>query len=205
MALFAEYRITAQPDRGIVEVYDADAYEADREAAVRARAEVLAGNGYHLYLHTLQSDLRVEVAIRIRDGPQNPPTDAEGHTDISLKSETGDLVVNQLRHGPAGTTRLPRPGVYAGHAWWAGRQTAADYYDQNIRGGVRQPTTTEEGGRARGQSPVTERYTFDLWLLRENRPERAQDVDLITPADAVGLQLVQQTLHHDGSYGYQLP
>ncbi|MEU5521550.1 hypothetical protein ABZ759_13010 [Streptomyces sp. NPDC047860] len=171
MALVAEYRTTAQPDRGIVEVYDADAYEADREAAVRSRAEVVAGNGYHLYLHTLQPDLRVEVAIRIWDGPQDPPTDAEGHTDISLESETGDLVVNQLTLGPAGTTRLPRPGVYAGHAWWAGRQTAADYYDQNIRGGVRQPTTTEEVGRAREQSPVTERYTFDLWFLRECEPE----------------------------------
>ncbi|MFJ9541323.1 hypothetical protein ACIRPX_29205 [Streptomyces sp. NPDC101225] len=43
MALIAEYRTTAWPDRGIVEVYDANAYEADREAAVRARAEVVAG------------------------------------------------------------------------------------------------------------------------------------------------------------------
>jgi hypothetical protein len=48
MALIAEYRTTPQPDHGIVEVHDADAYEADREAAVRARAEVVYGNGYHL-------------------------------------------------------------------------------------------------------------------------------------------------------------
>ncbi|MGW0583984.1 hypothetical protein ACWD25_50625, partial [Streptomyces sp. NPDC002920] len=147
MALIAEYRTTARPDRGIVEIYDADAYEADREAAVRARAEVVAGNGYHLYLHALQPDLRVEVAIRIWEGPQDPPADAEGRTDISLESETGDLVVNQLTLGPAGVTSLPRPGVYAGHAWWTGRQAAADYYDQNIRGGVRQPMSAEEVGR----------------------------------------------------------
>lgn len=170
MALIAEYRTTAWPDRGIVEVYDANAYEADREAAVRARAEVVAGNGYHLYLHTLQPDLRVEVAIRIWDGPQDPPADAEGRTSISLKSETGDLVVNQLTLGPAGMTRLPRAGVYAGHAWWTGRQAASDYHDRNIRGGVRQPMTTQEVGRAREQSPVTEQYTVDLWFLRECEP-----------------------------------
>ncbi|MFE0817817.1 hypothetical protein [Streptomyces sp. NPDC058847] len=41
--------------------------------------------------------------------------------------------------------------------------------------------------------------------VSQNRLERAQDGDLIAPADAVGLQLLQETLHHDGSYGYQLP
>ncbi|GBP98817.1 hypothetical protein SSP531S_02100 [Streptomyces spongiicola] len=69
MALIAEFRTTAQPDRGIVEVYDADAYEADCEAAAKARSEVVAGNGYHLCLRTLQPDLRIEIAVRIWDGP----------------------------------------------------------------------------------------------------------------------------------------
>lgn len=52
MALIAKYRTKGRPDRGIIEDYGADAYEADREAAVRARAEVVAGDGYHLYLRT---------------------------------------------------------------------------------------------------------------------------------------------------------
>lgn len=34
MALIAKYRTKGRPDRGIIEDYDADAYEADREAAV---------------------------------------------------------------------------------------------------------------------------------------------------------------------------
>ncbi|MEU3090377.1 hypothetical protein ABZ703_29000, partial [Streptomyces massasporeus] len=85
------------------------------------------------------------------------------------------LVVNQLTLGPAGTTTLPRPGIYTGHAWWTGRQAASDYYDQNIRGGVRQPMTTEEVGRAREQSPVTEQYTVDLWFLRECEPEDEEE------------------------------
>ncbi|MEU6384438.1 hypothetical protein ABZ847_12785 [Streptomyces bauhiniae] len=171
MTLIAEYRTTARPDRGIVEIYDAAAYEADPQAVVRARAEVVAGNGYHLYLHTLQPDLSVMVAIRVWNGPQRPPEDAEGWTAVVLESETGDVVVNQLALGPAGMTTLPRPGVYTGHAWWTGRQAAADYYDQNVRGGTRQPMTVEEVVRAREQSPVTEQYTFDLWFLRDCEDE----------------------------------
>lgn len=97
-----------------------------REAAVRARAEVVAGNGYHVYLRTVQPDLRVEITIRIWDGPEDPPTDAEGWTGISLESETGELVVSRLTLGPAGMTGLPRPGVYVGHAWWNGRRVAGD-------------------------------------------------------------------------------
>lgn len=91
MSLIAEYRTTARPDRGIVEIYDADDYETDREAAVKARADVIPGNGYHVYLHTLQPDLGVEVAIRVWDGPQDPPPGAEGHTGISQESETGEV------------------------------------------------------------------------------------------------------------------
>ncbi|REE65684.1 hypothetical protein BX257_8431 [Streptomyces sp. 3212.3] len=61
MALIAKYRTKGRPDRGIIEDYDADAYEADREAAVRARAEVVAGDGYHLYLRTAEPDLLGEA------------------------------------------------------------------------------------------------------------------------------------------------
>ncbi|MFF1497201.1 hypothetical protein [Streptomyces sp. NPDC058304] len=117
MPLLAEYATLAQPDRGIVEVYDADAYLGDGEALKRSRAQVVAGNGYHLYLHSLQSDIEVQVAIRIWDAPQPPPTAAEGTVALSLESETGLLVVNQLTYGPAGEItlpRLPRPLVRQG-------------------------------------------------------------------------------------------
>ncbi|MFJ4790846.1 hypothetical protein [Streptomyces sp. NPDC088794] len=171
MTLIMEYRTSARPDRCVIEVYDADAYEGDAEAWDRAETEVVAGNGYHLYLRTLQSDLRVEVAIRVWDAPQVPPEGVEGWIGISLESETSELVVNQLTSGPVGTTRLPRPGVYAGHAWWTGRQAAADYYDQNIRGGSRQFDTVEDVRRVLELSPVVERYTLDLWFLRESVPE----------------------------------
>lgn len=58
---------------------------------------MVAGNGYHLYLHTLQPDLGVMVAIRVWNGPQRPPEDAEGWTAVVLESETGDVVVSRLR------------------------------------------------------------------------------------------------------------
>lgn len=101
MPLIAEYSTTARPDRGIVQVYDADAYLGDDETLARSRTEVVAGNGYHLYLHSLQADIEVQVTIKVWDGPQKPPEDIEGTVALTLESETGQLVVNQLTYGPA--------------------------------------------------------------------------------------------------------
>ncbi|HZH27297.1 MAG TPA: hypothetical protein VEY95_08950 [Azospirillaceae bacterium] len=56
------------------------------------------------------------MIIRVWDTPPTPPAAAEGHVPVSIESETGTLVVNQLEYGPAGEMTLPRPGVYEGHA-----------------------------------------------------------------------------------------
>ncbi|GAA3122902.1 hypothetical protein GCM10020254_82510 [Streptomyces goshikiensis] len=72
MSLITEYSITARPDRRIVEVYDADAYLGDDEALQQSRTQVVAGNGYHLYLHSLQPDIEVQVTIRVWDTPRSP-------------------------------------------------------------------------------------------------------------------------------------
>lgn len=73
MALITEYHTTARPTYSLVEVYDSDAYLDDADAANRSSTEVVAGNGYHLYLRSLQPDIRVKVVIRIWDSPQEPP------------------------------------------------------------------------------------------------------------------------------------
>jgi hypothetical protein len=73
------------------------------------------------------------IEIRIWDTPPSVPTGTEGHTDITLESETGMLVVNQFTYGPVGDMSLPRPGVYEGHAWWTGRQAVRDYHDTALR------------------------------------------------------------------------
>ncbi|MFE9837301.1 hypothetical protein ACFYP4_19560 [Streptomyces sp. NPDC005551] len=117
MALLAEYRCKATPARRVVEVYDSDACLSDDDAMAAARRLVVAGNGYHLYLRSLQPDIEVEVALRVWDSAPDPPAEAEGHVPVSIESETGVLVVNQLEYGPAGEMNLPRPGVYEGHAW----------------------------------------------------------------------------------------
>ncbi|MDX3643488.1 hypothetical protein [Streptomyces sp. MB09-02B] len=113
MALITEYHTTASPNYSLVEVYDSDAYLDDDDAANRSRTEVVAGNGYHLYLRSLQPDIRVKVAIRIWDSPQEPPGESEGIATVTLESETGVLVINQITMGPAGEMTLPQPGVYA--------------------------------------------------------------------------------------------
>ncbi|MEV6763855.1 hypothetical protein AB0N16_25110 [Streptomyces sp. NPDC051105] len=133
MALLAEYSCKATPARRVVEVYDADAYLSDDEAMAAAHRQVVAGNGYHLYIRSLQPDIGVEVTIRVWDTPPAPPADVEGQVPVSIESETGILVVNQLEYGPAGEMTLPRPGVYEGHAWWEGRQATADYYEKQPR------------------------------------------------------------------------
>ncbi|MFD8251555.1 hypothetical protein [Streptomyces werraensis] len=125
MGLLSEYSINAVPARRFIEVYDADAYLDDAAAMDAARRQVVASNGYHLYLYSLQADIPAQVDIPIWDAPPSAPGDAEGHAAITLDSETGALVVNQLSYGPAGDMTLPRPGVYRGTAWWTGRQAMA--------------------------------------------------------------------------------
>ncbi|MFD9722571.1 hypothetical protein [Streptomyces sp. NPDC059072] len=171
MPLIAEYSTMAQPDRGIVEVYDSDAYLGDDDALMESRTRVVAGNGYHLYLHSLQPDIEVRVTLRIWDTPQQPPAQAEGSTAVSLESETGLLVVNQLPYGPAGEMNLPRPGVYEGHAAWTGRTATAAYHATTIRRAAEEQWSPERIGESWGQCPAAEQYTIDLWFVRESEPE----------------------------------
>lgn len=177
MALLAERNVTATPGRRVLEVYDADAFLGDEAALDAAEVQVVAGNGYHLYLLSLQPDMPVQITIRIWDTPPEPPADAEGHVGISLESETGILVIGQLDCGPApDDVVLPRPGVYEGHAWWANRQAASDYYDTTLD----QLTEDSPDGQlieAWNNCPVTERYVLDLAYVREPEPEPDDDDD----------------------------
>ncbi|MFF1655973.1 hypothetical protein ACFVXW_33175 [Streptomyces sp. NPDC058251] len=170
MALLAEHHVTATPGRRVLEVYDADAFLGDSAALKAAEVQVVAGNGYHLYLLSLQPDMPVQITIRIWETPPKPPADAEGHVDISLESETGILVVGQLDRGPApDDVILPRPGVYVGHAWWTNRRAAGDYYDTTI---AQLPEDAPDDWltEAWNNCPVTERYVLDLAYSREPEP-----------------------------------
>ncbi|MFB7931944.1 hypothetical protein ACFC4C_22890 [Streptomyces sp. NPDC056039] len=175
MTILAEYTCKATPARRVVEVYDADAYLSDDDAMAAARTQVVAGNGYHLYLLSLQPDIDVEVAIRVWDTPPAPPADAEGQVPVSIESETGTLVVNQLEYGPAGEMNLPRPGVYEGHAWWEGRQATADYYQSSLDNPT-DDTFEDHLTQAWNNCPVTERYVLDLAYTREPEPVDEDDL-----------------------------
>ncbi|MEV3967154.1 hypothetical protein AB0K68_03250 [Streptomyces sp. NPDC050698] len=170
MVLLAEYNVTATPGRCVVEVYDADAYLGDEAALDAAETQVVAGNGYHLYLLSLQPDMNVQVTIRIWNTPPTPPAGAEGHTNVSLESETGILVVGQLDRGPADEVTLPRPGVYEGHAWWQGRQAAADYYGTTLDQ-ITDDSPEDQLAEAWNNCPVTERYVLDLAYSRAPEPD----------------------------------
>ncbi|MEU5309039.1 hypothetical protein [Streptomyces sp. NPDC021562] len=174
MALLAEYSVTASPDRRVVEVYDADAYLGDQAAMAAAEVQVVAGNGYHLYLLSRQPDIDVKVTVRVWDTPPEPPADAEGHTPVSIESETGILVVNQLTLGPAGQMTLPRPGVYEGYAWWSGREAASAYYDEILKS-MTDDWSLEQIQHAWSQCPADERYVLDLAFTRESEPDDEDD------------------------------
>ncbi|NEB00132.1 hypothetical protein [Streptomyces sp. SID13726] len=175
MALLAEHNVTATPGRRVVEVYDADAYLGDEAALDAAEVQVVAGNGYHLYLLSLQPDMKVQVTIRIWDTPPGAPTECEGQVDISLESETGTLVIGQLDRGPAAEITLPRPGVYEGHAWWINRQAAADYYDTTLDQ-LTDASPDDWLTEAWSNCPVTERYVLDLAYSREPEPVDDEDI-----------------------------
>ncbi|MCK7627787.1 hypothetical protein MUU72_32635 [Streptomyces sp. RS10V-4] len=170
MALITEYTVTAEPDRCLVEVYDSDAYLQDSAALEAAREQVVAGNGYHLYLHSLQPAIGVDVIIRVWDEPQSPPTHCEGSVPVTIESTTACLVINQLTFGPAGTMDLPRPGVYEGIAWWTGRHATLDYYNRALVELAERPDTGNLEHVWRN-NPTPERYVLDLHYARESSPD----------------------------------
>ncbi|MFI2210375.1 hypothetical protein [Streptomyces sp. NPDC020141] len=171
MEPLTEYRVQARPDRRVVEVYDADAYLGDMEAMRVAEVQVVAGNGYHLYLKSLQPDIRVAVSIRVWAEPQNPPSHAEGSVPVDLESVTGTLVVNQLTFGPAGEMELPRPGVYAGHAWWVNRESTLKRYETALARLAGGDTPDGALSQAFAESAGHEQYVLDLHFVRESEDE----------------------------------
>ncbi|WP_405812835.1 MULTISPECIES: hypothetical protein [unclassified Streptomyces] len=174
MTLLMRSTTLARPSHRLVEVYDSDAYLTDSTAIAAAERNVVGGNGYHLYLFSLQSDLEVAVTIRVWDEPQPPPGEAEGFTAVSLESGTGILVIGQFTFGPAAEMSLPRPGVYEGHASWAGRIAAAEYYEHALRQ-IEDDWSTARIQQLWHDNPQPEQYTLDLWYVRE--PEPADDED----------------------------
>ncbi|WP_432011296.1 hypothetical protein [Streptomyces cucumeris] len=155
----------------MVEVYDADAYLGDDAALKASERQVVAGNGYHLYLRSLQADIQVTVTIRIWPSEQQPPAEADGTTAVTLESETGLLVIRQPTYGPAGEMELPEPGVYEGYAWWTGRESTGAYYNDALAR-IGEDWTIEQIGQGWDDCPFEEIYTLDLHFVRPS-----EDVD----------------------------
>ncbi|MEU8779593.1 hypothetical protein [Streptomyces sp. NPDC048606] len=174
MPLLVQATTLARPSYRLVEVYDSDAYLTDDEAIAAAERNVVGGNGYHLYMLSLQSDLKVEVTIRVWEAPQPSPVDVEGFTPVSLESETGVLVVGQFALGPAGEMSLPRSGVYEGTVSWSGRAAAARYHEQALRE-IEGDWSTTRIRQLWDDNPQPEQYILDLWYVRE--PEPVDDDD----------------------------
>lgn len=157
-----EWSTRARPDRCIVELYDSDAYTDDDAALAASESQTVAGNGSHLYIRSLQPDIRVIVILRLWSAPQDPPVNVEETRPVVLASLTGELVINQFTLGPAGTVQLPQPGIYEGHASWTDRRATADYYERILEDA--EGWEGEQFSQAWQDCPTRETYTFDLWL-----------------------------------------
>ncbi|MYV79429.1 hypothetical protein GT352_36800 [Streptomyces sp. SID1046] len=169
MTLLTQSTTLARPSHRLVEIYDSDAYRTDSTAVAAAERNVVGSNGYHLYLFSLQSDLEVEVTVRVWDEPQPSPGEAEDFTEVSLESESGILVIGQFAFGPAAEMSLPRPGVYEGHVSWTGRIAAAEYYEHALRQ-IEDDWSTARIRQLWHDNPQPEQYTLDLWYVRESEP-----------------------------------
>ncbi|MFC5723224.1 hypothetical protein ACFP1Z_23930 [Streptomyces gamaensis] len=168
MALITEIRTLAKPDYEALDISDPEADAVDSEALEDARAHVVASSGYHVYVHSLQRDIKVEVVIRVWDGPQpTPGQSVSGFVRLALESENGVLMVNQFTSGPAGEMSLPRPGVYEGYASWSGREEVVAYRDSVVRQ-LTSDWSVEDMRQAWERCPVPERYVLDLWYVRES-------------------------------------
>ncbi|MFB7669336.1 hypothetical protein ACFC1R_36410 [Kitasatospora sp. NPDC056138] len=164
-----EFRTTATPDHGLVQIYDSDAYLPDGFAAERARETVAASSGPQLYLHSRQRTSPVELVLRVWDGPA-PATEAdwapEGQTAAVLDSPTGMLVVRALDPEIAGVLDLPRTGVYAVRVSWRGRGLAAAQQAALLRALADGPGDGQAVLAAHQE--VLETYRLDLWWQFES-------------------------------------
>lgn len=73
MALLAEHNVTTTPGRRVLEIHDADAHLGDETAMDAAETQVVAGNGYHLYLLSLQADMKVQIPTTPRKTSSSKP------------------------------------------------------------------------------------------------------------------------------------
>ncbi|MFD3938144.1 hypothetical protein ACFWSF_26365 [Streptomyces sp. NPDC058611] len=163
MSLITELKTLAYPDYRLLEIRDSDTIVTDDEAADASRTRVVVGSGPHIYISSLQRDIDVQVTIRIWDSPQEPPTDVEGHTQVSFESPTGLISVDQLTMGSAAFMALPCPGVYEGHAAWTNRQATSDYVDECMDRSLEEDWDSIQTRQAWNECPVLEEYTIDLW------------------------------------------
>ncbi|MGK4585604.1 hypothetical protein [Kitasatospora sp. HPMI-4] len=172
-----EFRATAKPDHGLIQVYDSDAYLPDSVAAERCRATVVASSGRQLYLHSLQGTAPAEIIIRVWEGPAPTPEagwEPEGQAAAVLDSPTGLLVIRAFVPEIAGEIDLPRPGIYAAHVSWRGREAAAEQEARLMRR-LPEPDSQELDAVFAAHSDVLETYRIDLWWQFESESDAEDD------------------------------
>ncbi|MFB7675131.1 hypothetical protein ACFC26_27345 [Kitasatospora purpeofusca] len=167
--MLQEFRTSAKPDHGLIEIYDSDACLTDPDATDRAREHVVAGTGPQIYLHSPQGTAPVDILLRVWDGPAPPDEawDAQGEAHLSFEVPTGTVVIRAFVPEIAGCIELPRPGLYDARLSWRGRAAGArqeaDLLAQlaNAEGEAATETVFATHQQA------LEGYRLDLWWTAE--------------------------------------
>lgn len=169
MPSLAEFSTLATPVYRTLLVRDADA-DADIDGGatmLRANRDVVASNGYQLYLGSLQESGKVSVRLQVWDGPRSAElTDWSGQVDARLTLNTGLVIVEEITSGPAAEWRLPTgAGEYAVRAYFRHREEKADrvsrIYQEASAGGW----TTGRVMESLNEVDGLEEYLLYLWRV----------------------------------------
>jgi hypothetical protein len=165
--LLAEYSTLATPAYRHLMLYDQDADAAgdDDSLALPRADQVVTGNGYLVYVGSLQDLDSVQVTLHVWDAPPGPPPETwDGSTELTLTCATGVLLLREPTQAVPGIWKLPAPGEYAVQISWRHRELMAQRQQELLDRYTSGTHVDHEAlAHARERLGHPEQYRLDLW------------------------------------------
>ena len=137
---------------------DADAVDSDLAAA--SRENVVACDGYQMYIGSQQADIPVRVVVAVwPDDPHRGVEAWDGEVVTTLFCRTGHFLLREMAGGVPGDWQLPATGRYDVRLRWRNREIT----EQAAHGG----TPVLDDAAFHG----LEEYCVDMWLSADQEEE----------------------------------
>jgi hypothetical protein len=182
--LLAEFSTLATPAYRHLMLYDQDADAAGEDGLALPRPDqVVTGNGYLVFLASLQDLDKVRVAVHVWDArPDAVPGLWDGSAELTLTCATGVLLLREPTRDVPGIWRLPAPGEYGVRIGWRHRELMAERQQDLLdRYGSAGGVDHDGLARARERLGHPEEYRLDLWRTGDagdaGDAEDAEDAD----------------------------